>query len=406
MKIKVTRKAQDEDYDDKILVSFVDQNGEILEKYDEDLGSFVDEDGNIIEDINNSDYYMQFGMDIMKPSEFMDEGKLSNANPKSIEIIDLLEEIAQDNYSESLWQNDDEEDEFGLISGAKYKVIDVINDCLKENCSAETIVKKIDQVIYSMFHETLFKRGSGLIYGAKKEAISEIKEILGISNDYAQDGAFDDVDELYEELTERGLFTNDELKLLTKINGYSVETLNDAIYARHGYRTLSQMLGKDDEEDDFEDDNDGVKTFRGADFLKKKPSAEILKANKKEYQEKQSKTKEEDKDLKKIGTEHFYEVYLPRYKENRSMNTLQDALNVFDDISRDLHMSKYFKEGAGDRRNNKYFWKLVDNFATIEIKKVYSTLIDKFDHDVIKDGPTYLKERMQDLKRKYGIIIM
>lgn len=293
MKIKVTRKAQDRK--NKILVSFIDEDGEILEFYDEDLGSFVDEDGEIVEDINNSDYYMQFGDDIMKPSEFMNEAK-------------------------------------------------------------------------------------------------------------AQDGAFDDVEELYDELTERGLFTNDELKLLTTINGYSVETLNDALYARHGYHTLSQMLDEEGE-DDFEDDNDGITTYRGADFLKKKPSAEILKANKKEYQEKQSKTKEEDKDLKKIGTEHFYETFIPLYK-NRDMNTLQEALNVFDDISRELYMSKYFKEGTGDRRTNKYFWKLVDNFATIEIKKVYSTLIDKFDHDVIKDGPTYLKERMQDLKRKYGIIIM
>lgn len=47
---------------------------------------------------------------------------------------------------------------------------------------------------------------------------------------------------LWFELIERGLFTFDELKLLTDINGFSVETLNDAIYARYGYRDLEQML--------------------------------------------------------------------------------------------------------------------------------------------------------------------
>ncbi len=47
--------------------------------------------------------------------------------------------------------------------------------------------------------------------------------------------------ELYETLLEQELFTDEELQLLTNINGLSVETLNDAIYSRYGYRDYEQM---------------------------------------------------------------------------------------------------------------------------------------------------------------------
>lgn len=52
--------------------------------------------------------------------------------------------------------------------------------------------------------------------------------------------------ELYDVLVDEGYFTDEELRLLTCINGYSVETLNDAIYARYGYRDYDQMLGYED----------------------------------------------------------------------------------------------------------------------------------------------------------------
>ena len=54
--------------------------------------------------------------------------------------------------------------------------------------------------------------------------------------------AFKDVNVLWDELQDMELFTYEELKLLTNINGYSVETLNDAIFARYGYRDLEQMM--------------------------------------------------------------------------------------------------------------------------------------------------------------------
>lgn len=47
--------------------------------------------------------------------------------------------------------------------------------------------------------------------------------------------------ELFDYLIDNKLFTYDELKLLTDINGYSIQTLNDAIFARYGYRDLLSM---------------------------------------------------------------------------------------------------------------------------------------------------------------------
>lgn len=49
------------------------------------------------------------------------------------------------------------------------------------------------------------------------------------------------VDELFGLLVDEGYFTYEELCLITAINGYSVETLNDCIYARYGYRSYQQM---------------------------------------------------------------------------------------------------------------------------------------------------------------------
>lgn len=53
-----------------------------------------------------------------------------------------------------------------------------------------------------------------------------------------------DVNELYDELIQLDLFTEDELKLITDINGYSVDTLNECIYARYGYNSFEQMQGE------------------------------------------------------------------------------------------------------------------------------------------------------------------
>ena len=53
---------------------------------------------------------------------------------------------------------------------------------------------------------------------------------------------YDDVNVLWDALIDDELFTWDELRLLTCINGFNVETLNDAIYARYGFRDYEQMM--------------------------------------------------------------------------------------------------------------------------------------------------------------------
>ena len=53
-----------------------------------------------------------------------------------------------------------------------------------------------------------------------------------------------EVGEIYNTLVERGIATEDELNLITDINGYSVETLNDVIYARTGCRCIEDFLSE------------------------------------------------------------------------------------------------------------------------------------------------------------------
>ena len=46
----------------------------------------------------------------------------------------------------------------------------------------------------------------------------------------------------YDALIEAGVATEGELALVTNINGYSLETLEDVLYARTGYRDLVDYL--------------------------------------------------------------------------------------------------------------------------------------------------------------------
>ena len=49
------------------------------------------------------------------------------------------------------------------------------------------------------------------------------------------------VDEVWDLLIEYGVATQEELKLVTYINGYNIDTLNDVIYVRTGYRDIEQL---------------------------------------------------------------------------------------------------------------------------------------------------------------------
>ena len=51
----------------------------------------------------------------------------------------------------------------------------------------------------------------------------------------------DEVNEIYCALIDNSYFTEEELRLVTDINGWSIETLNDCIYARYGYHSYEQL---------------------------------------------------------------------------------------------------------------------------------------------------------------------
>jgi hypothetical protein len=49
------------------------------------------------------------------------------------------------------------------------------------------------------------------------------------------------IEKMYDYLCEEGIATDTELQLVTQINGYNKETLLDVLYARTGYRSISQL---------------------------------------------------------------------------------------------------------------------------------------------------------------------
>lgn len=51
-----------------------------------------------------------------------------------------------------------------------------------------------------------------------------------------------EINEVWSYLVDNDYFTDDELRLITDINGFNLETLNDCLFARYGYRDLGQML--------------------------------------------------------------------------------------------------------------------------------------------------------------------
>ena len=55
--------------------------------------------------------------------------------------------------------------------------------------------------------------------------------------------------ELWTLIVEYGIAIDSEIDLVTDINGNSIETLNDIIYARTGYRDIESY-----EESEFDDD--------------------------------------------------------------------------------------------------------------------------------------------------------
>ena len=57
-----------------------------------------------------------------------------------------------------------------------------------------------------------------------------------------------DIESTWDYLVDKGIATEQELILVTYINGYNMESLNDIIYARTAYRDAEQLQEEEDEE--------------------------------------------------------------------------------------------------------------------------------------------------------------
>lgn len=60
-------------------------------------------------------------------------------------------------------------------------------------------------------------------------------------------------EQTWDYLIENQIATEEELKLVTCINGYNEDSLLSVLYARTGYRSIDQIEGEDEEETE---DND------------------------------------------------------------------------------------------------------------------------------------------------------
>lgn len=57
------------------------------------------------------------------------------------------------------------------------------------------------------------------------------------------------LEQIWDEILDQDIATKAELQLITQINGYSIESLNDVIYARTGCRSMEQL--NDEEEGEY-----------------------------------------------------------------------------------------------------------------------------------------------------------
>ena len=50
------------------------------------------------------------------------------------------------------------------------------------------------------------------------------------------------IEQVWDLLYQYNIATENELKLVTQINGYNIDSLNDILYARTGLRDIEQLL--------------------------------------------------------------------------------------------------------------------------------------------------------------------
>lgn len=74
----------------------------------------------------------------------------------------------------------------------------------------------------------------------KKKLIKLIAECANV--EYEDNNNLTIADVVYNYYEDAEMFTPEELKLVTNINGYNIQTLNDMLFVRYGYRDLEQMM--------------------------------------------------------------------------------------------------------------------------------------------------------------------
>ena len=60
-----------------------------------------------------------------------------------------------------------------------------------------------------------------------------------------------DIQSTWEYLVDQGIATEQELILVTYINGYNMESLNDIIYVRTAYHDVEQLQEEDEDIEEY-----------------------------------------------------------------------------------------------------------------------------------------------------------
>ena len=132
-------------------------------------------------------------------------------------------------------------------------------------CVAETLIYLLDYNYSSKYNlinkdkkldlEKIIHKGVGMRYKKIDNESEAIKMPFRPSDidGLISNKVYSDVDSAYNYLTDNNYFTEEELSLVTSINGYNIDTLNDCIYARYGDRNLEQLRYGDDDDDEDEE---------------------------------------------------------------------------------------------------------------------------------------------------------
>ena len=85
------------------------------------------------------------------------------------------------------------------------------------------------------------------LINALEQKIDELSTTASTKITCADEPAIDsEVERISDILVDYGVATDDEIDLVCKINGWTVESLNDIIYARTGYHNVDQYLDEFD----------------------------------------------------------------------------------------------------------------------------------------------------------------